>query len=64
MAVQSNSVTTRLGQYRMPFAWAARPLFTTMSELDTRAEFSPLYKQERDKLSDEDFVKMLSNFRT
>ncbi|KAB1267784.1 Dedicator of cytokinesis protein 9, partial [Camelus dromedarius] len=54
----------RLGQYRMPFAWAARTLFKDASgNLDKNARFSALYKQDSNKLSNEDMLKLLADFR-
>ncbi|KAM6448572.1 dedicator of cytokinesis protein 9 isoform 2-T2 [Liasis olivaceus] len=54
----------RLGQYRMPFAWAARTLFKDMAgTLDKSARFSALYKQDSNKLSNEDMLKLLADFR-
>ncbi|XP_039193716.1 dedicator of cytokinesis protein 9 isoform X16 [Crotalus tigris] len=54
----------RLGQYRMPFAWAARTLFKDMAgTLDKSARFSTLYKQDSNKLSNEDMLKLLADFR-
>ncbi|XP_065346303.1 dedicator of cytokinesis protein 11 isoform X2 [Cloeon dipterum] len=54
----------RLGKYRMPFAWAARPLFRhTSGQLDMSAQFSPLYRQEPNKLNDEELLKMLQDFK-
>lgn len=54
----------RLGQYRMPFAWAARPLFKDASgNLDKNARFSALYKQDSNKLSNDDMLKFLADFR-
>ncbi|XP_061482553.1 dedicator of cytokinesis protein 9 isoform X1 [Rhineura floridana] len=54
----------RLGQYRMPFAWAARTLFKDASgTLDKNARFSALYKQDSNKLSNEDMLKLLADFR-
>ncbi|KAJ7319838.1 hypothetical protein JRQ81_019349 [Phrynocephalus forsythii] len=54
----------RLGQYRMPFAWAARTLFKDASgTLDKNARFSALYKQDSNKLSNEDILKLLADFR-
>ncbi|XP_077199949.1 dedicator of cytokinesis protein 9 isoform X7 [Paroedura picta] len=54
----------RLGQYRMPFAWAARSLFKdTSGTLDKNARFSALYKQDSNKLSNEDMLKLLADFR-
>ncbi|KAM8856093.1 dedicator of cytokinesis protein 9 isoform 4-T4 [Spinachia spinachia] len=54
----------RLGQYRMPFAWAARPLFKDASgTLDKSARFSALYRQDNNKLSNDDVLKLLADFR-
>ncbi|NXW15240.1 DOCK9 protein, partial [Circaetus pectoralis] len=54
----------RLGQYRMPFAWAARTLFKDGSgTLDKNARFSPLFRQDSNKLSNEDMLKLLADFR-
>ncbi|XP_042281516.1 dedicator of cytokinesis protein 9-like isoform X6 [Thunnus maccoyii] len=54
----------RLGQYRMPFAWAARPLFKDASgTLDKSARFSALYRQDSNKLSNDDMLKLLADFR-
>ncbi|XP_025064396.1 dedicator of cytokinesis protein 9 isoform X2 [Alligator sinensis] len=54
----------RLGQYRMPFAWAARTLFKDASgTLDKSARFSALYRQDSNKLSNEDMLKLLADFR-
>uniref|UniRef100_A0A8C0G202 Dedicator of cytokinesis 9 n=1 Tax=Bubo bubo TaxID=30461 RepID=A0A8C0G202_BUBBB len=53
----------RLGQYRMPFAWAARTLFKDASgTLDKNARFSPLFRQDSNKLSNEDMLKLLVFF--
>uniref|UniRef100_A0A3B3T9M8 Dedicator of cytokinesis 9 n=1 Tax=Paramormyrops kingsleyae TaxID=1676925 RepID=A0A3B3T9M8_9TELE len=55
---------SRLGQYRMPFAWAARPLFKDSSgTLDRVSRFSPIYRQDSGKLSNEDMLKLLADFR-
>uniref|UniRef100_A0AAR2JXA7 Dedicator of cytokinesis 9b n=1 Tax=Pygocentrus nattereri TaxID=42514 RepID=A0AAR2JXA7_PYGNA len=55
---------SRLGQYKMPFAWAARPVFKDASgTLDKSARFSALYRQDSNKLSDEDLFKLLADFR-
>ncbi|XP_028834946.1 dedicator of cytokinesis protein 9-like isoform X4 [Denticeps clupeoides] len=60
----SRLACSRLGQYRMPFAWAARPVFKDASgALDMSARFSPLYRQDCNKLSEEDLFKMLADFR-
>ncbi|XP_057641876.1 dedicator of cytokinesis protein 9 isoform X1 [Chionomys nivalis] len=54
----------RLGQYRMPFAWAARTLFKdTSGNLDKNARFSAVYRQDSNKLSNDDMLKLLADFR-
>uniref|UniRef100_I3M1U1 Dedicator of cytokinesis 9 n=1 Tax=Ictidomys tridecemlineatus TaxID=43179 RepID=I3M1U1_ICTTR len=54
----------RLGQYRMPFAWAARTLFKDASgNLDKNARFSAVYRQDSNKLSNDDMLKLLADFR-
>lgn len=50
-----------LGQYVMPFAWTARPLFSSEGELES-GEIAAIYKQDREKLSDEEMIKLLSNY--
>ncbi|XP_056226493.1 dedicator of cytokinesis protein 9 isoform X6 [Seriola aureovittata] len=60
----AKTACSRLGQYRMPFAWAARPVFKDASgTLDKSARFSALYRQDSSKLSDEDMFKLLTDFR-
>ncbi|MGH0151474.1 UNVERIFIED_CONTAM: hypothetical protein FKN15_049381 [Acipenser sinensis] len=55
---------SRLGQYKMPFAWAARPLFKdAQGTLDKSARFSAIYRQDSNKLSNEDLLKLLADFR-
>ncbi|XP_054479935.1 dedicator of cytokinesis protein 9 isoform X2 [Anoplopoma fimbria] len=60
----AKTACSRLGQYRMPFAWAARPVFKDASgTLDKSSRFSALYRQDSSKLSDEDMFKLLTDFR-
>ncbi|XP_053273525.1 dedicator of cytokinesis protein 9 isoform X1 [Pleuronectes platessa] len=60
----AKTACNRLGQYRMPFAWAARPVFKDASgTLDKTSRFSALYRQDSSKLSDEDMFKLLTDFR-
>ncbi|XP_053722863.1 dedicator of cytokinesis protein 9 isoform X4 [Synchiropus splendidus] len=60
----AKTACSRLGRYRMPFAWAARPIFKDASgTLDKAARFSALYRQDSSKLSDEDMFKLLTDFR-
>ncbi|XP_053129814.1 dedicator of cytokinesis protein 11 isoform X3 [Hemicordylus capensis] len=57
-------VCSRLGQYRMPFAWAARPVFKdSQGTLDLEGKFSPLYKQDSSKLSTEDLLKLVAEYK-
>ncbi|XP_078544670.1 dedicator of cytokinesis protein 11 isoform X1 [Lissotriton helveticus] len=60
----AKQVCSRLSQYRMPFAWAARHIFKdTQGSLDTEGKFSPLYKQDSSKLSNEDLIKLLAEYK-
>ena len=47
----------------MPFAWAVRPVFNERDELDTTTEFLGLFKQESQKLMDEDLLKLLADYK-
>lgn len=48
----------------MPFAWTARPLFRLYSnELDTTSEFPAIYRQETNRLKDEEILKILGEYR-
>lgn len=48
----------------MPFAWTAKPLFRQYSnELDTSAEFPAIYRQEPNRLKDEEILKILAEYR-
>ncbi|XP_038049990.1 dedicator of cytokinesis protein 9-like isoform X18 [Patiria miniata] len=60
---QAKIFCSRMGQYRMPFAWTARRVFNDYSELDSTGDFFPLYRQESNKLSDEDLLKQLQDVR-
>ncbi|XP_028029187.1 dedicator of cytokinesis protein 9 [Bombyx mandarina] len=54
----------RVGNYKMPFAWAAKPLYKMYSnDLDVTSEFSAIYRQEPNKMSDDDLLKILSDYR-
>uniref|UniRef100_A0A4W3I4N4 Dedicator of cytokinesis 11 n=1 Tax=Callorhinchus milii TaxID=7868 RepID=A0A4W3I4N4_CALMI len=60
----AKQICSRLGCYKMAFAWAARPVFKdTQGSLDTDGKFSSLYKQDSNKLSNEDLFKLLADFR-
>uniref|UniRef100_A0A8C5FDD0 Dedicator of cytokinesis 11 n=1 Tax=Gadus morhua TaxID=8049 RepID=A0A8C5FDD0_GADMO len=54
----------RLGQYRMPFAWAAKQVFKdAQGGLDMDGKFSPLYRQDSSKVSTDDIIKLLADIR-
>uniref|UniRef100_A0A8C4IUJ7 Dedicator of cytokinesis 11 n=1 Tax=Dicentrarchus labrax TaxID=13489 RepID=A0A8C4IUJ7_DICLA len=54
----------RLGQYRMPFAWAAKQVFKdAQGSLDMDGKFSPLYRQDSSKISTDDIIKLLADIR-
>uniref|UniRef100_A0A672QQI7 Dedicator of cytokinesis protein 11-like n=1 Tax=Sinocyclocheilus grahami TaxID=75366 RepID=A0A672QQI7_SINGR len=54
----------RLGQYRMPFAWAAKQVFKDyQGSLDIEGKFSPLYRQDSSKISTEDQIKLLTDLK-
>ncbi|XP_034532967.1 dedicator of cytokinesis protein 11 isoform X3 [Notolabrus celidotus] len=54
----------RLGQYRMPFAWAAKQVFKdAQGSLDMDGKFSPLYRQDSSKISNDDIMKLLADIR-
>ncbi|KAL3207344.1 hypothetical protein MRX96_039707 [Rhipicephalus microplus] len=54
----------RLDHFRMPFAWAAKPLFSRhSSELDKFMEFGQIYRQDSAKLSEEDTLKFLCDLK-
>ncbi|XP_078067365.1 LOW QUALITY PROTEIN: dedicator of cytokinesis protein 11-like [Mustelus asterias] len=60
----AKQICSRLGGYKMAFAWAARPVFKDKEgSIDTNGKFSPFYKQDSNKLSNEDLLKMLADFR-
>ncbi|XP_013878404.1 dedicator of cytokinesis protein 11 [Austrofundulus limnaeus] len=53
-----------LGQYRMPFAWAAKQVFKdAQGSLDMDGKFSPLYRQDSSKISSDDLLKLLADIR-
>ncbi|KAJ8282862.1 hypothetical protein COCON_G00053810 [Conger conger] len=54
----------RLGQYRMPFAWAAKQVFKdAQGSLDMDGKFSPLYRQDSSKISTDDLIKLLAEIK-
>uniref|UniRef100_A0A671FVZ3 Dedicator of cytokinesis 10 n=1 Tax=Rhinolophus ferrumequinum TaxID=59479 RepID=A0A671FVZ3_RHIFE len=56
---------SKLGKYRMPFAWAVRSVFKdNQGNVDRDSRFSPLYRQESSKISTEDQLKIVSDYRS
>ncbi|XP_045133980.1 dedicator of cytokinesis protein 9-like isoform X2 [Portunus trituberculatus] len=53
----------RLGTFKMPFGWCARPLFKNSGNLDTESDFSPIYRSDEKKLGESEFIRLLSDFR-
>ncbi|XP_067851502.1 dedicator of cytokinesis protein 10 isoform X3 [Heptranchias perlo] len=54
----------KLAKYRMPFAWAVRSLFKdNQGTLDRDARFSPFFRQESSKISTEDLLKLVMEFK-
>lgn len=54
----------RVKHYTMPWAWTARPLFRLYSsDLDTDGDFPAIYRQDCNKLKDEEILKILTDFR-
>ncbi|CAN0290885.1 unnamed protein product [Lampetra fluviatilis] len=61
---QMRQVCVKLAPYHMPFAWAARPVFREgPCVVDRDSRFSALFRQDGAKLSDEDLLKTLLEFR-
>ncbi|KAM8903387.1 dedicator of cytokinesis protein 10 isoform 1-T1 [Spinachia spinachia] len=55
---------SKLGKYRMPFAWSVRSVFKdNHGALDKESRFSPLFKQESNKISTDDLIKLVSEYR-
>ncbi|XP_074657465.1 dedicator of cytokinesis protein 9-like [Tubulanus polymorphus] len=50
----------RIGQYRMPFAWGARPVFTSRGELHVYSNFQ-LFRQESSRISEEELLRRLQD---
>ncbi|KAG5678742.1 hypothetical protein PVAND_008388 [Polypedilum vanderplanki] len=54
----------KVGHYRMPFAWTAKPLFRLYSsDLDNESEFPGIFRQECNKLKDDEILKVLNDYR-
>lgn len=59
-----NLYAQKIGHFRMPFAWAARPVYRMYShDLDETIEFPAIYRQDTSKLRDEDLLKLLVDYR-
>ncbi|XP_068136889.1 dedicator of cytokinesis protein 10 isoform X2 [Hyperolius riggenbachi] len=55
---------SRLGKYRMPFAWSVRPVFKdNCGNIDQESRFSPLFRQDCSKISTEDLVKLVTEYK-
>uniref|UniRef100_A0A8B9VSW7 Dedicator of cytokinesis 10 n=1 Tax=Anas zonorhyncha TaxID=75864 RepID=A0A8B9VSW7_9AVES len=55
---------SKLGKYRMPFAWSVRPVFRdNQGNVDRDSRFSPLFRQESNKISMEDLIKLIAEYR-
>nr|XP_060623860.1 dedicator of cytokinesis protein 10 isoform X11 [Anolis sagrei ordinatus] len=55
---------SKLGKYRMPFAWSVRPVFKdNQGNIDRDSRFSPLFRQESSKISTDDLMKLVVEYR-
>ncbi|KYO33856.1 hypothetical protein Y1Q_0024486 [Alligator mississippiensis] len=55
---------SKLGKYRMPFAWSVRPVFKdNQGNVDRDSRFSPLFRQESNKISTEDLIKLIAEYK-
>ncbi|XP_078419869.1 dedicator of cytokinesis protein 10 isoform X8 [Cetorhinus maximus] len=54
----------KLAKYRMPFAWSVRALFKdNQGTIDRDSRFSALFRQESSKISTEDLLKLVMEFK-
>ncbi|XP_069752851.1 dedicator of cytokinesis protein 10 [Narcine bancroftii] len=54
----------KLAKHRMPFAWAVRSVFKdNHGTIDRESRFSPLFRQEANKVSTEDLLKLAMEFK-
>ncbi|XP_062901937.1 dedicator of cytokinesis protein 10 isoform X1 [Mobula hypostoma] len=54
----------KLAKYRMPFAWAVRSVFKdNHGTIDRDSRFSPLFRQENSKISTDDLLKFVMEFK-
>ncbi|XP_056612154.1 dedicator of cytokinesis protein 10 isoform X2 [Triplophysa dalaica] len=64
MLKSNKQFCNKLGKYRMPFAWSVRSVFKdNQGMVDRESRFSPLFKQESNKISTEDLVKLITEYR-
>uniref|UniRef100_A0AAY5L4U1 Dedicator of cytokinesis 10 n=1 Tax=Esox lucius TaxID=8010 RepID=A0AAY5L4U1_ESOLU len=64
MLKSNKQFCSKLGRYRMPFAWSIRSVFKdNQGTVDRESRFSPLFKQESSKISTEDLIKLVSEYR-
>ena len=57
------TIFPRLGNYRQPFAWSAKPVFLLNGDLDTDGHFPLIFKQDKERISEEEILKLLKDFR-
>uniref|UniRef100_A0A8B9G1G5 Dedicator of cytokinesis 10 n=1 Tax=Amazona collaria TaxID=241587 RepID=A0A8B9G1G5_9PSIT len=55
---------SKLGKYRMPFAWSVRLFKDNQGNVDRDSRFSPLFRQESNKISMEDLIKLIAEYRS
>ncbi|XP_043114576.1 dedicator of cytokinesis protein 10 isoform X3 [Puntigrus tetrazona] len=64
MLKSNKQFCSKLGKYRMPFAWSVRSVFKdNQGTIDRESRFSPLFKQESNKISTEDLIKLITEYR-
>ncbi|XP_072524974.1 dedicator of cytokinesis protein 10 isoform X3 [Salminus brasiliensis] len=64
MLKSNKQFCSKLGKYRMPFAWSVRSVFKdNQGMVDRESRFSPLFKQESNKISTEDLLKLVTEYR-
>uniref|UniRef100_A0A671M9Z3 Dedicator of cytokinesis protein 10-like n=1 Tax=Sinocyclocheilus anshuiensis TaxID=1608454 RepID=A0A671M9Z3_9TELE len=62
MLKSNKQFCSKLGKYRMPFAWSVRSVFKdNQGTVDRESRFSPLFKQESNKISTEDLIKLITD---
>ncbi|XP_066508092.1 dedicator of cytokinesis protein 10-like [Hoplias malabaricus] len=64
MIKSNKQFCSKLGKYRMPFAWSVRSVFKdNQGTVDRESRFSPLFKQESNKICTEDLLKLITEYR-